>query len=419
MMAFNNFVPPLLNNEQAGAMPDIISKILGGYTQATNAGFLRPKLEEELKKAKLVNQYYGPNMESQIGLRGAHAGLLGEQTKGARIENQYLPQYKQAQIEQLQAQAQQARLMQMIREQLLGNNGQLNQQQQPLGMQNPQDNMYQGQGMPTFNNQPQAMTNQQQPASNLPNYAQASVMQKALGLGNPKIIEANGKYLAITPFGTIDTGALGLTEQQKNLAKEDAKKISKLEDVVLSGSQKQETFNELNSILGSESFEQLRQNPILGRHELGWYEKFGSPEQQEMIGKAKTHMGNIIKDSSRDFAGQFRIGEQALLNEMKPNASDSLDVMKGKSEALTFLNMINTKRAELEADYMRNNNMSALQARIAADKQIDPKEIKKEIRTILHPASAKKTTFNQSDLEFTAKKHGMTVDEVRERLESR
>lgn len=424
---------------QASPFQDMIGKLLGGYTDMTKAKYLQPGLEEELKKAKLVNQYYGPNIESEIGLRhaqtgeaGARTGLIGEQTKGTRIENQYLPEKMQAAIAESQANAQKARLLQMIREQMMGGSlggsqggGQMG---APGGSQMPSAPMFggqqgmaqqQGQGAPMQMQQQMQPQGQQQQTTPGLDYAKAATAMQALGLGKPHVVDANGKYMAITPFGNFDTGVAGLSQRDTALAKEDAKKISALENVVLTGAQKQETFNELNKDLGSEEFSAIHQNPILGRHELGWYEKFGTPQQQEMIGRMKTHMGNIVKDSSRDFAGQFRVGEQALLNDMKPNSSDSIDMMKGKAEALTYMNQLMTKRAEMEADFMRNYNMSALQAKIAADKQIDPKEIKKEVKTILHPASSKKTNFSQDDLEFTAKKHGMTIDEVRQKLEAR
>ena len=418
---------------QASPFQDIIGKILGGYTDTTKAKYLKPTLEEELQKAKLYNKYYAPDIESQIGLRhaqtgeaGARTGLLGEQTKGAHLENQYLPEKMRAQIDHLKAQAEQARLMQMVREQLIG--GGLGGQQGQASQGGSPMSLFGGQGMPSQQQMQQLQQPMQQPDMQAQpqhnqtggmDYSKAATLMQMLGLGKPHVVDANGRYVAITPFGNIDTGVSGLSARDQQLSKEDAKKISTLENQALSGYQKQETFDELNKDLGSEAFESIRQHPELGRHELAWFEKFGTKEQQEMIGRMRTHMGNIIKDSSRDFAGQFRVGEQALLNNMKPSESDSLSTMKGKAEALTYMNQLLTKRSELEADLMRNYNMSALQARVAANKEIDPKEIKKEIKTILHPASSKKTNFSQEDLEFTAKKHGLTVDEVRQKLEAR
>ena len=390
---------------------DLIGKLLGGYTDMTKAKFLKPGLEEELKKNKLFNEYYGKDMESKIGLRGAQTGeasartgLLGEQTKGARIENQYMPEKMKAQIAEAQAGAQKARLLQMIREQLMGGGGQMNGGQgQPggqMGGQQGQPAPQPGQGGGMFPQGQQMQQPQQeqpqQPQNQGMDYAKAATAMQLLGLGKPHVVDANGKYMAITPFGNIDTGVHGLSEQGKELSKQDARKISALEDIVLSSSSKLDTFKELNGMLGSDEFEAMRRNQALGQHELGWYAKFGTKAQQDMVGKAQTYMGNIIKDSAKDFAGQFRVGEQALLNNMKPNPGDSLDMMKGKAEALTFLTTMLSKRAELEADYMRNSGLSPLQAKIAADKMLDPIALKQEIRTILHPAKKVEITPDQA-----------------------
>ncbi|CAB4126991.1 hypothetical protein UFOVP260_39 [uncultured Caudovirales phage] len=402
---FNNYATSELSKSP---LNDIIENMLGGYEHGVKASYLQPSLAEQLKKAQLENKWYEPNMESQIGLRGAQTGeagartgLLGEQTKGARIENQYLPEKMRAQISQLNAQAEQARLMQMVREQLLGGGIGTGQSSGAQGGQSGQQMpMFGGQGMPSPE-MPQGAPIQQ-PTSNMGgmDYSKAATIMQMLGLGKPHVVDANGRYVAITPFGNIDTGVSGLSARDTQLAKEDAKKISDLEKQALSGYQKQETFNELNQDLGSSAFESIRQHPELGRHELAWFEKFGTKDQQEMIGRMRTHMGNIIKDSSRDFAGQFRVGEQALLNSMKPNESDSLSTMKGKAEALTYMNQLLTRRSELEADLMRTQGMSALQARIAANKEIDPKEIKKEIKTILHPAGRMTITPEQARAEI-------------------
>jgi len=54
-MAFSNYVPPLLNKEQSGAMPDILSKILGGYNQVQKSAYLPRQLE-----ANIFNQEISP-----------------------------------------------------------------------------------------------------------------------------------------------------------------------------------------------------------------------------------------------------------------------------------------------------------------------------------------------------------------------
>jgi hypothetical protein len=92
---FNNYAT---NNLQQNPLNDIIKNMFSGYSNMTNAQFLRPNLQEQLKKSQLYNQYYGPNMESQIGLRGAQAGHLGALTQGQNITNQYLPKTLQEEI---------------------------------------------------------------------------------------------------------------------------------------------------------------------------------------------------------------------------------------------------------------------------------------------------------------------------------
>lgn len=410
---FTNYaaIPP-----QDSMWNNALKKVLEGYTEGTKAKYLQPGLEEELKKAKLYNQYYGKDMESQIGLRGAqtkqanaHTSLLGEQTRGAHIENQYMPQKMQAQIADYKAKAQKARLIQMIQEQVMGGGAPMQEGQggapgQPGNMQ-----MYNGQGMPNPNQQqaqgmpqPNPQQNGQGGGQSIPgmNYAKAAMIMQALGQGKPNIVNANGKNIAITPYGNFDTGVAGLTERDTQLAKEDAKKISGLEKVVLDSEAKIDTFNDLNEILGSPEYEAIRQMPQAGNFENWVTGKFGTPEQQNLVGRANTLMGNIIKDSARDFAGQFRVGEQALLNGMKPNPGDSLDVMKGKAEALTYLTTMLSKRAEAEANFMRTYNMTPLEARHAASKAVKPKEIKEQIHSILNPKKPPPITADEARAEL-------------------
>jgi hypothetical protein len=142
-MTFTFYSPPSLTPEQSGAMPDIIGQLLRGYTGVTNAKFLKPNLQEALTKAKLYNQWYGPNMQSEIGLRGAQAGHLGSLTTGQNITNQYLPDKLKAEAEAYHLQQQQNEMLNnMLRKRLSGQgngnnagqyagNNNFDQQQQP------------------------------------------------------------------------------------------------------------------------------------------------------------------------------------------------------------------------------------------------------------------------------------------------
>lgn len=85
---FNNYATSELAKSP---LNDIISNLFGGYEQGVKASYLQPNLAEALHKSQLENKWYEPNMQSQIGLRGAQAGHLGSLTKGQNIKNKYLP----------------------------------------------------------------------------------------------------------------------------------------------------------------------------------------------------------------------------------------------------------------------------------------------------------------------------------------
>ena len=368
---------------------DMLGKILQGYKDTSEARYLQPKLHEELMKAQQENKWYGPDMQSKIGLRGAqageagaHAGLLGEQTRGTHIENQYLPEKLRGQV------AQSAMQQQLIQQIMNGNRQQSEQPQQDMS------NYQEGQGSGMFPAQQQqgqqqsSQQPQQQSRSGGLTYPQAAMAMHMLGLGKPQIENINGKYTAFTPFGNTVVGE-GPSELQKALSKEDAKKISTLESNVLNAAPKIDTLKEIGQIIASPTMEQMRSNPILGKHELGWFSKFGTKEQQAAVGNFRAFSGQIIKDSARDFAGNFRVGEQGLLNSMKPNDSDSLSLMKGKTEALSLMVQMLSERSRIEADLMRNKNMNALDATKEADRMMDTKKMKQNIHTFLNPPTKK------------------------------
>lgn len=168
---FNNYA----NSElMKSPINDIIGNLLGGYEQGVKASYLQPSLAEQLKKAQLENKWYEPNMESQIGLRGAqagqaqaHTGLLGEQTRAAHMQNQYLPDQLKAKMEAARLKAMQDQMFnQMLQQRLSGNQG-----QQPM----PTPEYSPGQGQVPFRGQQSPFVQPQipQPQTNNFDFGQA------------------------------------------------------------------------------------------------------------------------------------------------------------------------------------------------------------------------------------------------------
>lgn len=227
--------------------------------------------------------------------------------------------------------------------------------------------------------------------------------------------DADGNLYGVSESGIATTG-IQSDPLEGYFKKSDAKKVEEYEKTISSATMSQVTLDEINDILASDTFKDLRTNDFLGASELKWFETFGTPQQKEQIGALNTYMGNIIKDASRDFKGTFRSGEQGLLNSMKPNPSDTLSAMKGKAAALSYLNQTLLQRSELEARFMRDDRMSYLDAKMAADQVIKPDEIKENIDQILHPEQNSIGGYSMEDLEHTAKKHGITIEELMKEL---
>jgi hypothetical protein len=235
-----------------------------------------------------------------------------------------------------------------------------------------------------YGNVSQGLSNPTPRLSNGMSYADASRAAQILKLPAFPVKDIDGKITAITPWGNIQV-AEGPNALKKAISTNDAKVLADLEKTVLNSSSGLSNMENITGLLVNPVFQEMRQNPALGKHELRWFSKFGTPEQQQLVGNFKAYTGEVIKNASRDFAGAFRQGEQGLLEGMKPSDSDSLDVMKGKTEALTTMLTLISKRAEIEANAMRERGFSPVKAKQFADLLIDRKAIIKQVHDKLNP----------------------------------
>jgi len=205
----------------------------------------------------------------------------------------------------------------------------------------------------------------------------------------------------------------GIKTEGTEAGKIRAKDINDLSDVYFNSQNKQVTLDNISKIISSPEFEQIRKTPILGHNELSYYARYGTPSQQNMVGQLMTTSGNIIKDSARDFAGQFRKGEQQLLENMKINPGDTVDVARGKMEQLSYLNKMLGERSRLTAAYMQKNHSSKLEAAEWADKQLNGDQIRNQIHNILNPKPTEK------DIQYMAKIYKTTTEDIKKRLKAK
>jgi hypothetical protein len=369
-----NMAFPIINyasNElMKSPVNDIINNLFSGYGQAKQAKYLEPTLAEQLKKAQLENQYYGPNIESQMGLRGAQAGHLGKLSEKLGIEMPFVERQQRAQLEALQAQAQKARLMEMIREQMLGGGfpGQQNHpqpmpQQQGGGLPQGQGMMNMPQALPPMPNyaQPEQHHESQQGMGFNPDYAKAAIMGQFLGLGMPKVVDINGKQVAISPLGNFPTGLQGLTEEQKaresGFGKEDAKLYGQSTNAYSSYANQGVALEELAN--AAENNPQFRN--VVGPIKQPLTNWFGSPQQQQLLGQLSTSSGEIALQVASALKGAWTGRDQSMVNDIKASPRDFPDVFIGKLKAQKLINDALQERSALVAQNLKQG-MSSIDA---------------------------------------------------------
>jgi hypothetical protein len=216
----------------------------------------------------------------------------------------------------------------------------------------------------------------------------------------PTYAENSGKYKGVIKEGE-EAGSIR------------AKNIDDLNTTVFTAENNQTTLDDMASILKSPEIEQIKQMPLAGHLELAYYAKEGTPQQKRLVGRLYTLMGNFVKDSARDFSGAFRTGEQKLLQSMKPDPSDTVDVMRGKAETLSYINQMLRQRSKITSQIMEQTHVSKGAALDQADKQINGDLIRQKIKDKLYPKPT------DDDIQFMANKYKVSVDEINKRLRAK
>lgn len=91
-MTFTFHSPRKLEADEISPWNNLLGKAMASYNAMTDTQYKEPNLREALLKAQLANQYYGPDKESQMALRGKQGEHLGSLTQGQNISNQFAPE---------------------------------------------------------------------------------------------------------------------------------------------------------------------------------------------------------------------------------------------------------------------------------------------------------------------------------------
>lgn len=319
----------------------------------------------DIMKKAIINRYLPLTQQAEAGSKLAYANLMGPQFLAKLLGNQ-----------DILANIPDAQKGQALNFLLRAGGGQ--------GTGNGFTNPYIGQNLGNFSDQNLSNSDRSNIGSMQPGQSYTVQGNRSSQNGMPEQPENFGMP-ANKSFAENVGEYTGTKEEGKKLGELRAKDIDDLSTNYYSAKTQQTTLDQLSKILSSPQFEQIRQIPLAGHHELSYYSKLGTPEQQSLVGQYYTATGDIIRNSARDFPGQFRRGEQQLLQSMKPNPSDTVDTARGKVESLSYFNKMFSERARLTAQYMHQNHMTKAEALDLADKQIDGNAIRKAIQGKLYP----------------------------------
>jgi hypothetical protein len=249
--------------------------------------------------------------------------------------------------------------------------------------------------------------NSQQNAQNQPMPQQNAPQQ------NPRYQAPSNEFAQPKKTFSENTGyEQGVREEGKESGKFRAQDIKDLGETVKNATNQQDTYNNISKIITSPVFENMRRTPLAGKQELAYFSKEGTKQQQQMVGSFYTLTQDAIAKASRTFAGQFRKGEQQLLEQMKVGPADTVDTAKGKLQSLMTMNKILMDRSRLTANIMEKQHVNMATATDMANRQLNVDKIEKDMFGQLNPNVTIKNSKTGEVLTVSideARKRGMDV----------
>ena len=151
------------------------------------------------------------------------------------------------------------------------------------------------------------------------------------------------EYITTTyPSGKIETQAIQVGRSPESIAraKEFQKSDAKFYDKVVDESRALDDIGmDLDELINT-----FESNPdaknVTGPINKYLATYFGSPEQQQLVGRIATPSGNITLNAAKSIRGAFTGRDQTLINAIKPNLSDPAQVFMGKLKAMKILNKV-------------------------------------------------------------------------------
>jgi hypothetical protein len=227
----------------------------------------------------------------------------------------------------------------------------------------------QQQTYPSYNSNPQSMN------SNQPNNITQSDKQRKVR----EILMALGK-IKETP--SEQQGREVDTARQKAFMEHDLKAMDQWNEKLEANYEIKPLLEHNQEILASPIMQDMYKNPEYFGRDIAYLRRFGTPEQVEALTQLGVNNKSIIASSAQEFKGAFREFELKLLNNSAITENDTFQQMKSKTNTVLALRDLLTKRLTLANEIVRsfNGKISPANALSIADKQINGKKVREQIR---------------------------------------
>jgi hypothetical protein len=228
--------------------------------------------------------------------------------------------------------------------------------------------------------------------------------------GQPPLdIEATGQE----PTWAEKTGRFkGEEKQGEEAGKYRAKAQQEIGDSQLGLSHSGSVLNRMTDIVKNPVFQEMRSKvPFFQDKQLNYLMKTGTPEQKKLIGDFLSTAESFIASTVQGFSGKPLVREFDLAQRQKINPNDPVHVAEGKLQSAIALHDIAEKKNDIISGLLdKGVNLSDAVKR--ANKMVDVSAIEKRTDELLRNKTA------DDDIDFTAKKHGMTREQVIQRLKA-
>lgn len=347
--------------------------LVSSLTEGMKMGRLPQQLEQKAKYNDFINLIKGNEAKYAEPTSIANLAHLnsGTSVNNASLElNPFRRALLEAQASSAGSVANKNAMIQQLMQRVMGDQGSGT---SPQPVQQP--SYGEGQGMMAGQpQQPQMTQGAQQPQVN---YAQAALMSKLMGLGEPKIVDVDGSKIAVTPFGNIPV-AQGLNPLQKELTKADAGVYKQASEAMIPLNEQQDILdNAIDIIQNMPDAENVigPLNSVLAR----WT---GSPEQSDLLGQIASNSGNFTLNAAKSIKGAFTGRDMGLIDSIKPTPKDRFDVFKGKLKALKLANEVVASRNKIIMEKIKSG-VPVDEAIRQAKEQTDFKKIKPMIANLM------------------------------------